>query len=128
MFWPILHVSFLNYIIASLSLSLTCAFKKIVFSLYICEQLETEWNSIHSMECFELSIFGWVLKCNRGCRGGTLFWKSGTHLHPYCILCQGFRKVKHSHWVHIIDRGHSSLQTKILDDIYSWTGTISTVK
>lgn len=35
------------------------------------------------------------------------------------FLCQGFKKVKHSHCVHRIDRGHSSLQTEILDDIYS---------
>lgn len=100
--------------------------------LYLASAFVSSWkqNGIQFtiwsvLNCLSLSGF---LKCNRGCHGGNLFWKSRTDLHPYCILCQGFRKVKHSHWVHIIDRGHSSLQTKILDDIYSWTGTISTVK
>lgn len=25
------------------------------------------------------------------------YWKSRAHLHPYCVLSQGFRKSKHSH-------------------------------
>lgn len=128
-FWPILHGSFLNYIIVFLFLSLWPVLSR---RFYLASAFGSSWkqNGIqftiwNALNCLSLAGF---LKCNRGFHGGNLFWKPRTHLHPYCILCQGFRKVKHSHWVHIIDRGHSSLQTKILDDIYSWTGTISTVK
>lgn len=78
-----------------------------------------------TLKCLSLAGF---LNYERRCHGGNLFWKSRIDLHPCCILCQGFRKVKHSRWVRIIERGHSFLQTRILDDIYSPTGTISTVK
>lgn len=130
-FWLPPSISFLNYIILFLSLfwSLWPMLSK---RFYLASEFVSSWkqNGIQftlwsTLNC--LSLAGFV-KCSRVCHGGNLFWNSRIHLHPYCILCQGFRKVKHSHWVHRIDRGHSSLQTKTLDDIYSWTRTISTVK
>lgn len=106
--FPQLHYGFFF----SLSFSLTCTLQNILFILGLCEQQETmEFSSLYGV----LWIVSLGLEFTNVIEGVLEhYWKPRAHLHPYCVLSQGFRKIKHSHWVHAIDRGQSSLQTKPL--------------